>query len=139
MQIFCACCQLPALRRILTQPIQYVGSIEFALYLVHEPLMEEFGCILPAPFGTLWMDGMKLLVLWVFDIGCTVLLGFEFIHVAGLRVGHVGDLQDGWIGSVFMSRAKEVNCMEMKFFAVAWRKERVLVFKERKCFEERVI
>ena len=115
MQIFCACCQLSALRRILTQPIQYVGSIELAVYLAH-----DFGCTLPAPFGTLWVDGMKLLVLWVFDIGCTVLLGFEFIHVAGLRVGHVRDLEDGWIGSVFTSRARgELHGDEVLFSRVA--------------------
>ena len=49
MQILYACYQLSALRRILTQPIQYPGSIEFALYLVHEPLMEDFGCHLIRP------------------------------------------------------------------------------------------
>ena len=64
----------------------------------------------------LWVDGMKLgfgtssyLVLWRFDIGCTLLSGFEFIHVAGLRVCHVRNLRDGWIGSVLMSRAKETD------------------------------
>ena len=49
------------------------------------------------------------LVLWVFDIGCTLLLGFEFIHVTGLRVGPVRILRDGWIGRVLMSRAKEID------------------------------
>ena len=44
IQVFCACYQLSALRRILTQPSQYPGSIECALYLVYEPVMDDFGC-----------------------------------------------------------------------------------------------
>ena len=94
---------------------------------------------LSAPLGTLWVDGM-MLEFGIFglsgfvdiDIGCTLLLGFEFVHVTGLRVGPVRNLRDGWIGRVLMSRAKEIRRMEMKFSSVAWR-------KGRRCFEERIV
>lgn len=44
LQIVFACQQLPPLQRFLnTEPIQYLGSIGFALYLVHGPLMDGFG------------------------------------------------------------------------------------------------
>ncbi len=44
LQIVLACHHLPPLQRALTtEPIQYLGSIGFALYLVHGPLMEGFG------------------------------------------------------------------------------------------------
>ena len=33
----------------VTEPIQYPGSIEVALYLVHEALMDEFECHLIRP------------------------------------------------------------------------------------------
>ena len=44
LQIVFACHRLPLVRRVLTtEPMQFLGSIGFALYLVHGPLMEGFG------------------------------------------------------------------------------------------------
>lgn len=49
-------------------------SIGSALYLVHGPLMEALVDTLPAPFGMLWVDKMKL-VFGVFSL--SVFLGFR--------------------------------------------------------------
>lgn len=44
LQIVFACHYLRPLQRVLSsEPIQYLGSVGFALYLVHGPLMEGFG------------------------------------------------------------------------------------------------
>ena len=44
LQIVFACQQLPFLQRFLsTEPIQYLASISFALYLMHGPICEGFG------------------------------------------------------------------------------------------------
>lgn len=43
LQIVFACHQLPLQKLLTTEPIQYLGSIGLALYLVHGPLMEGFG------------------------------------------------------------------------------------------------
>lgn len=44
LQLVLACHQLPPLQRVLTTaPIQYLGSIGFALYLIHGPMMECLG------------------------------------------------------------------------------------------------
>ena len=45
LQIVLACHQLPLLQRFLsTGPIQYLGSISFALYLTHGPLLKSSLC-----------------------------------------------------------------------------------------------
>ena len=45
LQIVLACHQLPFLQRLLsTGPIQYLGSISFALYLMHGPLLKSSLC-----------------------------------------------------------------------------------------------
>ena len=44
LQIVFACQQLPLLQRLLsTEPIQYLASISFALYLMHGPIFDSFG------------------------------------------------------------------------------------------------
>ena len=44
LQIVFACQQLPSLQRFLnTGPVQYLGSISFALYLMHGPLFDSIG------------------------------------------------------------------------------------------------
>ncbi len=89
LQIVFACHQLPPLQKVLnTEPIQYLGSIGFALYLVHGPLMEGFGWYLMRPiwsavggqddagvWGTLfvWVFGFLGLAvpcLWASDLFC---------------------------------------------------------------------
>ena len=89
LQIVFACHQLPPLQRVLnTEPIQFLGSIGFSLYLVHGPLMEAFGWHIIRPiwnvvggqddagvWGTffVWVSGFLALgvpFLWASDLFC---------------------------------------------------------------------
>ena len=89
LQIVFACHQLPPLQKFLnTEPIQFLGSIGFSLYLVHGPLMEAFGWHVIRPIWNavggpdnagvwgvffVWVSGFLALgvpFLWASDLFC---------------------------------------------------------------------